>query len=221
MGEEAGEDFDEEVDKAMEEAEKEKDAGAGDGPAASTEAACDGILPFAGGVVFGALVVLVVLLLRKKDSREIAGPWSARPRPRRSRTSRPSWPRPGQLRRPVPGCPQGQHGRAPQAGPGEPGRRIHLGEKDLETKKQLIDQNLSTMKTDVQKMQELVSRFEAERARQYGELDTQLKSAARETSRLQETAGHLREALVSTKARGQWGERMAETCCAWPGSSRA
>ena len=49
-----------------------------------------GILPFAGGVVFGALVVLVVLLLRKKDSREIAGPWSARPRPRRSRTST-SW----------------------------------------------------------------------------------------------------------------------------------
>ena len=66
------------------------------------------------------------------------------------------------------------------------------------------------MKTDVQKMQELVSRFETERARQYGDLDRQLKTAARETSRLQDTADHLREALVSTKARGQWGERMAE-----------
>jgi len=55
-----------------------------------------------------------------------------------------------------------------------------------------------------------VTRFESERARQFGELDVQLKSAARETSRLQETADHLRQALVSTKARGQWGERMAE-----------
>jgi hypothetical protein len=32
MGEEGGENFDEEVDKAMEEAEKEEDAGAGDDP---------------------------------------------------------------------------------------------------------------------------------------------------------------------------------------------
>ncbi|MGZ5498578.1 MAG: DNA recombination protein RmuC, partial [Candidatus Aminicenantales bacterium] len=44
----------------------------------------------------------------------------------------------------------------------------------------------------------------------YGELDVQLKHAARETLRLQDTADHLRQALVSTKARGQWGERMAE-----------
>ncbi|HMA53863.1 MAG TPA: DNA recombination protein RmuC, partial [Acidobacteriota bacterium] len=88
--------------------------------------------------------------------------------------------------------------------------RVHLGEKDLEAKKLLIDQNLATMKGDLHKMQELVSRFESERARQYVELDGQLRAAAKETSRLQDTADHLRQALVSTKARGQWGERMAE-----------
>jgi DNA recombination protein RmuC len=88
--------------------------------------------------------------------------------------------------------------------------RAQLSDKELEGKKQLIDQTLSSMKADILKMQELVTRFESERARQFGELDVQLKSAARETSRLQETADHLRQALVSTKARGQWGERMAE-----------
>jgi DNA recombination protein RmuC len=88
--------------------------------------------------------------------------------------------------------------------------RVQLGEKDLEGKKQLIDQNLASMKVDIQKMQELVAAFERERSRQYGELDNQLKRAAEGTGRLQETADHLREALVSTKARGQWGERMAE-----------
>jgi DNA recombination protein RmuC len=88
--------------------------------------------------------------------------------------------------------------------------RVQLSEKDLEGKKQLIDQNLASMKADIQKMQELVASFERERSQKYGELAGQLQEAAKQTSRLQETADHLREALVSTKARGQWGERMAE-----------
>ena len=170
-----------------------------------------GILPFAGGVVFGALVVLVVLLLRKKDSREIARALVSETEAEKVQDLEALM---GRVRDSFGALSQDalktSTGELLKLARENLDGRIHLGEKDLETKKQLIDQNLSTMKTDVQKMQELVSRFEAERARQYGELDTQLKSAARETSRLQETAGHLREALVSTKARGQWGERMAE-----------
>jgi DNA recombination protein RmuC len=170
-----------------------------------------GILPFAGGVVFGALVVLVVLLLRKKDSREIARALVSETEAEKVQDLEALM---GRVRDSFGALSQD----ALKASTGELLKlarenldgRIHLGEKDLESKKQLIDQNLSTMKTDVQKMQELVSRFETERARQYGDLDRQLKTAARETSRLQDTADHLREALVSTKARGQWGERMAE-----------
>jgi DNA recombination protein RmuC len=88
--------------------------------------------------------------------------------------------------------------------------RVQLSEKELEGKKQLIDQNLAAMKTDIQKMQELVTGFERQRSLQYGDLSRQLQDAAAQTLRLQETADHLRQALVSTKARGQWGERMAE-----------
>ncbi len=169
------------------------------------------ILLFVGGVVFGALVVLVVNLLRKKDSREMARALVSETENEKVQDLEVLI---GRIRDSFGALSQD----ALKASTGELLKlarenldgRVHLGEKDLETKKQLIDQNLATMKGDIHKMQELVSRFESERARQYGELDIQLKTAARETSRLQETADHLRQALVSTKARGQWGERMAE-----------
>jgi DNA recombination protein RmuC len=169
------------------------------------------ILLFAGGVVFGALVVLVVLLLRKKDTREIARALVSETEAEKVQDLEALM---GRVRDSFGALSQ----EALKASTGELLKlarenldgRVQLGAKELESKKQLIDQNLVAMKGDLQKMQDLVSRLESERARQYGELDVQLKTAARETSRLQDTADHLRQALVSTKARGQWGERMAE-----------
>jgi DNA recombination protein RmuC len=169
------------------------------------------ILLFMGGVVFGALVVLVVHLLRKKDTREIARALVSETEAEKVQDLEALI---GRVRDSFGALSQDalktSTGELLKLAREHLDGRVHLGEKDLETKKQLIDQNLATMKGDIHKMQELVSRFENERARQYGELDVQLKTAARETSRLQDTADHLRQALVSTKARGQWGERMAE-----------
>jgi len=169
------------------------------------------ILLFAGGVVFGALVVLLVHILRKKDTREIARALVSETEAEKVQDLEALI---GRVRDSFGALSQDALKASTEellklARENLDGR-IHLGEKDLETKKQLIDQNLATVKGDIHKMQEIVSRFETERARQYGELDNQLKTAARETSRLQDTADHLRQALVSTKARGQWGERMAE-----------
>ena len=170
-----------------------------------------GILLFAAGVVFGALVVLLVHALRRKDTREIARALVSETEAEKVQDLEALI---GRIRDSFGALSQD----ALKASTEELLKlarehldgRVHLSEKDLETKKQLIDQNLSTMKGDIHKMQELVARFENDRARQYGELDVQLKAAARETSRLQDTADHLRQALVSPKARGQWGERMAE-----------
>jgi DNA recombination protein RmuC len=89
-------------------------------------------------------------------------------------------------------------------------RQTKSGEKELEGKKQLIDQTLGVMKEDLQKVQELVKGFEKDREKKFGELANQLKSTAEQTGKLQETANQLKGALASTKARGQWGERMAE-----------
>jgi len=84
------------------------------------------------------------------------------------------------------------------------------GEKDLEGKKNLIDQTLKTMKDDLGKVEDLVTNLEKDREKKFGELTNQLKFTAEQTGRLQETAHQLHSALASTKVRGQWGERMAE-----------
>jgi DNA recombination protein RmuC len=89
-------------------------------------------------------------------------------------------------------------------------RQSGLGEKDLEGKKKLIDQSLEGMKTDLRKVEDLMQSLEKDREQKFGQVASQLKHAAEQTALLQETAQQLRQALSSTRARGQWGERMAE-----------
>lgn len=89
-------------------------------------------------------------------------------------------------------------------------RQTQMGEKDLESKKRLIDQTLEGMKTDLNKIQTLITEFEKDRANKFGQLENQLRLALEQTSKLQETTNQLRQALASTRVRGQWGERMAE-----------
>lgn len=89
-------------------------------------------------------------------------------------------------------------------------KQTRMGGMELDGKKQLIDQTLLAMKDDLGKVQDLMKTLEKDREQKFGQLETQLKSAAEQTSKLQETTHHLRQALASTKVRGQWGERMAE-----------
>lgn len=89
-------------------------------------------------------------------------------------------------------------------------KQTKMGEKELEEKKKLIDQTLEIMKEDLQGVQNIVINLEKDRERKFGELTNQLRYTAIETGKLQETTSQLRSALTSTKARAQWGERMAE-----------
>ncbi len=75
--------------------------------------------------------------------------------------------------------------------------------KELETKKELIDQRLTDMDSKLGKVEKLVSDLQTDRKAQYGALDDQLKT-------LTQTTSHLQKALADNRARGQWGERMAE-----------
>jgi DNA recombination protein RmuC len=81
---------------------------------------------------------------------------------------------------------------------------------DLEGKRQLIDRSIEGMRAELKKVEEMVTAFDRDRQKKYGELAEQLKNTAHGTARLQETTYQLREALSSQRARGQWGERMAE-----------
>jgi len=70
------------------------------------------------------------------------------------------------------------------------------GEKDLEGKKNLIDQTLKTMKEDLGKVENLVTNLEKDREKKFGELTNQLKFTAEQTGKLQETAHQLQKTLL-------------------------
>ncbi len=82
--------------------------------------------------------------------------------------------------------------------------------KELDAKKGLIDQQLQRMNAEMEKISILMNELEKDRVEKFGELSNQLKTATEQTAALVEVTNTLREALASTKARGQWGERMAE-----------
>ncbi|MBU0520146.1 DNA recombination protein RmuC [bacterium] len=84
------------------------------------------------------------------------------------------------------------------------------GKKELDSKKLLIDQQLKTMSTELERVGVLMKDLEKDRVEKFGQLDRQLRVAGEQTQALMQTTHQLREALASTKARGQWGERMAE-----------
>jgi len=85
-----------------------------------------------------------------------------------------------------------------------------LSEQNLEGKKSLIDQSIKEVRDNLKSVETLMSGLEKDRAKAYGELLTQLKTASEQTIRLSETTGKLQAALGNTKVRGQWGERMAD-----------
>lgn len=87
-------------------------------------------------------------------------------------------------------------------------RAAHV--QELDAKKGLIDQQLERMTSELEKVSALVKDFEKDRVEKFGQLSSQLKTTTEQTAVLVQTTSTLREALASTKIRGQWGERMAE-----------
>ena len=84
------------------------------------------------------------------------------------------------------------------------------GSSDLQGKKLLIDQQLQNMKGELEKVANLVQTLEKDREAKFAELNSQLKTFGEQTVALTSSTSTLREALASSRARGQWGERMAE-----------
>jgi DNA recombination protein RmuC len=170
-----------------------------------------GVYLFIGGGVFGAAVVLIIQLVNRKEARAIARELVSETESEKIKDIEVILGRVkdsmGSLS--LSALKTNSEEFMKLAG-SMLGQQTQSGEKDLEGKKRLIDQTLESMRGDLQKMQDVVAGFERERVQKYGELSAHLKTAAEQTAKLQDTANHLREALVSTKARGMWGERMAE-----------
>lgn len=94
------------------------------------------------------------------------------------------------------------------------GQHTQVAASSLEGRHQLIDQRLADVQSgvaaDMQRLSTLVQQLGDATAQRFGEVDQSLRAHSEVTSTLQSTANSLREALASSNARGQWGERMAE-----------
>lgn len=81
---------------------------------------------------------------------------------------------------------------------------------ELDGKRVLIDARLESMNAELGRVTDLLKEFEAQRGAKLDVLDGVLRQQREGLAELTQTTQGLREALSSSKARGQWGERMAE-----------
>jgi DNA recombination protein RmuC len=81
---------------------------------------------------------------------------------------------------------------------------------ELDGKRLLIDARLEAMNDELHRVTDLLKEFETQRGAKLDVLDGVLRQQREGLAELTQTTQGLREALSSSKARGQWGERMAE-----------
>jgi DNA recombination protein RmuC len=83
-------------------------------------------------------------------------------------------------------------------------------DQQAQLRNSLVESQVRGMSTELTRVTELVATLQRDRAQQHGELMSRLTETSKESQRLADTTQSLRYALASPKARGQWGERMAD-----------
>jgi DNA recombination protein RmuC len=93
-------------------------------------------------------------------------------------------------------------------------QRDQFAQHELSVRHSALDRQLGDVRDELRQrlsgMTDLVNRMAADQAAGLASVASQIDTNARTTHELAATTHQLREALASTKARGQWGERMAE-----------
>lgn len=90
------------------------------------------------------------------------------------------------------------------------GDQLAAGKSVIDREHEVVATTVGGVEAELKRVADLVTDLQKERAEQTGQLSTGLEQARQVTSALAETTQSLRQALASPKARGQWGERMAE-----------
>lgn len=90
------------------------------------------------------------------------------------------------------------------------GDQLEAGRLVIDHERHTVSQQVETVNAELQRVSKLVTDLQKESAQQAGQLTTGLEHAFRATATLADTTQSLERALASPKARGQWGERMAE-----------
>ena len=89
-------------------------------------------------------------------------------------------------------------------------RHSSAGSQELEGKKALIDQQLYSIKSELVRVTDLVRGIEKDREAKFGQLAEQIRNVGEQATALTASTNTLGAALANSRARGQWGERMAE-----------
>lgn len=98
-------------------------------------------------------------------------------------------------------------GRRPDPRPSTPpGSDVDLDEVSAPP----LAHQVAEVRTEMARMEALVSELHRRGEGRHGEVVAAIAEAARQTAALDRTATALHEALANSRARGQWGERMAE-----------
>ena len=90
------------------------------------------------------------------------------------------------------------------------GRVTEQNRTDLDTRKQLIEEQMNAITKQISKFSDVVMKYEKDGAEKFGELSNGLKLFGTQTKTLTEKTSKLGEVLNSSQSRGQWGEKMAE-----------
>jgi DNA recombination protein RmuC len=94
------------------------------------------------------------------------------------------------------------------------GAHTQASDASLAGRQQLIDQRLGEVqtgvRTDIDRLSQLVQQLGQATSERFGQVDRSLQVHSEIAQMLSNTTNSLREALASSNARGQWGERMAE-----------
>jgi DNA recombination protein RmuC len=81
---------------------------------------------------------------------------------------------------------------------------------ELDLRSTAISQQFENVNGQLGQVRTLVEQLQRDRAEQQGRLERGLQEAVQASTTLSRTTQSLREALASSKSRGQWGERLAD-----------
>ncbi|MEX2293589.1 MAG: DNA recombination protein RmuC [Acidimicrobiales bacterium] len=90
------------------------------------------------------------------------------------------------------------------------GDTMTSGSRQLDLRTTAFEKRVEGLTGQLERLGDVVTKLQQDSAQQHGSLITGIEQVTSTGRLLAETTGHLREALASPKARGQWGERMAD-----------
>lgn len=90
------------------------------------------------------------------------------------------------------------------------GDSMSNGTRQLDLRATAFEKRVEGLTGQLERLGDVVARLQQDTAHQHGQLVNGIEQITTTGRVLAETTGHLREALASPKARGQWGERIAD-----------